>query len=238
LFKQAKEQSRKIITERTAEAEEILEEIEEIFKKESISQADLIYARTLKNKLRDKAFDVEQEEIIRPQYKKAKESDMKLGAKVYVTTLSQEGIIQNVRAQKKEVEVLCGNLRVRSKFDDIAIVINAIEDKSLIKTGKNSKQKTKAETVQVKKSLLPKLSPGLEVNVIGYTVADAIIDVGALLDGAVISNLEEVRIIHGMGTGKLRAGIHEYLRTHPNVAAFRLGKYGEGDTGVTIVKIK
>ena len=53
-----------------------------------------------------------------------------------------------------------------------------------------------------------------------------------------IANLEEVRIVHGVGTGKLRAGIHEYLRTHRNVAEYRLGKYGEGETGVTIVKIR
>jgi DNA mismatch repair protein MutS2 len=50
--------------------------------------------------------------------------------------------------------------------------------------------------------------------------------------------LEEVRIVHGVGTGKLRAGIHEALRGNKNVAEFRLGKYGEGETGVTIVKIK
>ena len=50
--------------------------------------------------------------------------------------------------------------------------------------------------------------------------------------------MEEVRIVHGMGTGKLRAGIHDFLRKHRNVAEFRLGRYGEGETGVTIVKIK
>ena len=80
--------------------------------------------------------------------------------------------------------------------------------------------------------------PTLEINVIGQTVHEAIPDVQAFIDSAVISNLEEVRIIHGVGTGKLRAGIHEFLRTHKNVAEFRLGRYGEGETGVTIVKIK
>jgi DNA mismatch repair protein MutS2 len=83
-----------------------------------------------------------------------------------------------------------------------------------------------------------KPAPTLEINVIGLTVHEALPEIEAFLDAAVISNLEELRIVHGMGTGKLRAGIHEYLRTHPNVAEFRLGKYGEGDTGVTILKIK
>ena len=80
--------------------------------------------------------------------------------------------------------------------------------------------------------------PTLEINVIGKTVLDAIPDVEAFIDSAVLANLEEVRIVHGMGTGKLRAGIHEYLRKCSNVAEFRLGRYGEGETGVTIVKIK
>ena len=73
---------------------------------------------------------------------------------------------------------------------------------------------------------------------IGLTVHEALPDVEAFLDSAVIANLEEVRIVHGVGTGKLRAGIHEMLKAHKNVAEFRLGKYGEGETGVTIVKIK
>ena len=92
--------------------------------------------------------------------------------------------------------------------------------------------------MQVNKKLNPKPLPSLEINVIGLTVHEALPEVEAFIDSAVISNLEEVRIVHGVGTGKLRAGIHDFLRTHRNVAEFRLGKYGEGETGVTIVKIK
>ena len=92
--------------------------------------------------------------------------------------------------------------------------------------------------MQVSKSLATKMMPTLELNVIGKTVLDAIPEVEAFLDAAVLANLEEVRIVHGMGTGKLRAGIHEYLRKAKNVAEFRLGRYGEGETGVTIVKIR
>ena len=87
------------------------------------------------------------------------------------------------------------------------------------------------------KSLAPKPVPTLELNVIGMTVQEALPDVAGFIDSAVISNLEEVRIVHGVGTGKLRAGIHDFLRSHKNVAEFRLGRYGEGETGVTVVKI-
>ncbi len=228
LYASAKAESRRIINERTADAEELLAEIEGIFAKENISEADLIKARTLKNRLSDKAFDTEKEELLRPQYKAATEADIKVGAKVYVKNINQEGIVQNVRLQKKEAEILCGNIRIRSKFSDLSVVI----------VGENAQPVKKKEKVQITKSLAPKPMPSLEINVIGMTVHEALPDVAAFIDGAVISNLEEVRIVHGVGTGKLRAGIHEFLRSHKNVAEYRLGKYGEGETGVTIVKIK
>ncbi len=226
-FTQAKAESRRIVNERTAEAEELLEEIKSIFEKESLTEADLIKARTLKNRLSDKAFESENEETIAQQYQPVKEKDLKIGAVVYVKNINQTGVIQNLRMSKKEAEILCGNIRVRSKFSDLALMV-----------GNKNAQTTDKKEIKITKSLNPKPLPSLEINVIGMTVHEALPDVEAFLDAAVISNLEEVRIVHGVGTGKLRAGIHELLRTHRNVAEFRLGKYGEGETGVTIVKIK
>ena len=77
-----------------------------------------------------------------------------------------------------------------------------------------------------------------EINLLGMTVSEAIQETDAFLDRAVLSGLEEVKIVHGVGTGKLREGIREHLRKHKNVAEFRSGKYGEGEAGVTIVKLK
>lgn len=239
LFSQAKAESRRIINERTAEAEEILKEIEDIFAKENVSEGDLIKARTLKNRLGDKAYENESEDIIRPQYKQATEKDIREGVTVYLKNLNQSGVVQSVRAAKKEAEILCGNVRVRSKFSDLSIVIlDKITQNTTNKQNKRWQKQGAEDKVQVTKSLAPKPIPTLEVNVIGMTVQEALPDVAALIDGAVIANLEEVRVVHGVGTGKLRAGIHDYLRTHKNVAEYRLGKYGEGETGVTIVKIK
>ena len=236
LFVSAKAESRRIINDRVADAEEILHEIEEIFAKENLSQNDLIKARTLKNKLSDKAYESEFEEETLPQYAPVKPEQLKIGQKVYVKTLAQEGEIQNIRLNKGEVEVLCGNLRMRCKISDISLVIRDTKAQTVFK--KKWQPNKKDERVQVKKSLTPKPAPTLEINVIGLTVHEALPEVEAFIDSAVIANLEEVRIVHGVGTGKLRAGIHEYLRTHRNVAEYRLGKYGEGETGVTIVKIR
>ena len=235
LYVSAKAESRRIINERAADAEEILEEIEQIFAKERLAEADLIKARTLKNKLQNKAYETEQEEAFIPQYAPIKASDLKVGMKVFVKTTNQDGVVQNVRLQKNETEVLCGNIRIRCKISDLCVLINTQNAQN--KTKKKSWQ-TKEEKVQVNKSLKPKPMPTLEINVIGFTVSEALVEVEAFIDSAVISNLEEVRIIHGVGTGKLRAGIHDFLRKHRNVAEYRLGVYGEGETGVTVVKIK
>ena len=235
LFTSAKAEARRIINERTAEAEEILSEIEEIFARDSISEADLIKARTLKNRLGDKAYDNEREEFSRPQYIPAKIEKLKAGDKVFVKNINQEGVVQSVRPQKNEAEVLCGNIRVRSTISDLSVLIserNAQNDK------KKPAGKRVSDRVQVSKNLTPKPLPSLELNVIGMTVQEALPEVEAFIDGAVCANLEEVRIVHGVGTGKLRAGIQDYLKKHRNVEEFRLGKYGEGETGVTIVKIK
>ncbi len=238
LFSSAKAESRRIINDRTAEAEELLDEIEEIFAKESISEADLIKARTLKNKLADQAYETESEEFIQPRYVVAKAEDLKIGSKVFVKNINQEGVVQVVRKDKKEAEVLCGSIKVRSKISDLSLLF-VEERKQEQKLPKWKRKLTaKKETVSVSKSLAPRPLPTLEINVIGQTVQEALPEVEAFIDSAVVANLEEVRIVHGVGTGKLRAGIHDFLRKHRNVSEFRLGRYGEGETGVTIVKIK
>ena len=237
LFTSAKAESRRIINDRTAQAEELLEEIEKIFAKENISEADLIKARTLKNRLADKAYEGESEEISRPQYMEARPENLKIGSKVYLKNTNQEGVVQSLKLDKKEVEVLCGSIRVRSKISDLSVLILE-EKKNDQKWKKKSGAKKPTDRVSVSKTLAPRPMPSLEINVIGQTVQEALVEVEAFIDSAVVANLEEVRIVHGVGTGKLRAGIHEFLRKHRNVAEFRLGKYGEGETGVTIVKIQ
>ena len=236
LYVSAKAESRRIINERAADAEEILQEIEKIFAQERLSESDLIKARTLKNKLADKVYESDEEEENLPQYAPVKTDKLQIGDKVYVKTFGQEGEVQNIRHNKGEAEVLCGSLRMRCKISDLSLVIRETKAQTISKKKWHAKKTD--ERVQVTKSLNPKLAPTLEINVIGLTVHEALPEVEAFIDSAVIANLEEVRIVHGVGTGKLRAGIHDYLRSHRNVAEYRLGKYGEGETGVTIVKIR
>ena len=76
-----------------------------------------------------------------------------------------------------------------------------------------------------------------EINLLGKTVDEAISELDKYLDDACLSHLNQVRVVHGKGTGALRKGVHEYLKRQSYVKSFRLGEFGEGDAGVTIVEL-
>ena len=224
LFAGARAESRRIINERAAEAEELLAEIEEIFKKEVVSESDLIKARTLKNKIKDAAFREEQAPERQTPYAPADKGNVHAGDRVFVKPMQTEGEVLSFSPAKGEAEVLCGGMRLRCKLADMLVI------------GRPAAQKPK-ESVKVVRKIAPS-RPVLEINVIGMTVEEALYEVDNFIDKAVTDNLEEIKVIHGVGTGRLRKAIAEHLKRHKNVESFRSGKYGEGETGVTFIKLK
>ena len=102
----------------------------------------------------------------------------------------------------------------------------------------NSSNKTNNIQKHNSKSSLKSKTVSSEINVIGENVEDAIFVIDKYIDDCYLSNLQTARIVHGKGTGALRAGIHSYLKTNKIVDNFRLGTFGEGEMGVTIVEIK
>ncbi|MBR7099965.1 MAG: endonuclease MutS2 [Clostridia bacterium] len=231
----AKSEAKRIISMRTAEAEELLSEIEKIFSQEEINQSDLIRARTLKNQLADKMYQTDEEERVSPEYLPLDTASLRVGDKVYVPAMDSEGIVRSLRTEKGEAEVEVNGIRARMKINSLLMPAPMPKNKD------KKKGKTKfrpAEGVQVVKNLQAPLSPLHEINVIGLTVSEAIAEIDPFLDSAIISGIEEVKIVHGFGMGRLKKGIHEYLRTHMRVASYRLGVYGEGEGGVTFVKMK
>ena len=223
LLGNAKAESRRIINERAAEAEEMLSEIENIFKRSELSEADLIRARTLKNKIRDSAYRAEETEERSVPYAPVTNENIGVGSKVFVKPMQTEGEVVSFSVSKQEAEVVCGSMKLRCKFSDLLI------------TG--AKREEKAGSVKVVRKIAPS-RPVLEINVLGMTVAEALYEVDNFIDKAVTDNLEEIKVIHGVGTGKLRKAIAEHLKRHKNVESFRPGKYGEGETGVTFIKLK
>lgn len=223
----AKAESRRLINERAAEAEELLSEIEDIFKKEEISESDLIKARTLKNKIKDAAYRADEAPERKTTYTPADKNNLREGARVFVKPMQTEGVVTSYSQGKGEAEVTCGSMKLRCKPADLLIIENAPQV-GVVK---------RADSVKVVRKI-PVSQPVLEINVLGLTVPEALYEVDNFIDRAVTDNLEEIKVIHGVGTGKLRKAIAEHLKRHKNVESFRAGKYGEGETGVTFIKLK
>ncbi len=222
LQKNARTESRRIITERTEKAEEILSEIEKIFEKDKITEGDLIAARTLKNKLKDSAYDESNGQKPIMSYDEATAENVKAGVAVYIKPMETRGEVLSFNNRSGEAEILCGSIKMRLKLKDLQVI------------GENKKPETKFKVVKN----IPKEQPVLEINLLGMTVGEALYEVDNFIDRAVTDNLEEIKVIHGVGTNKLKNAIAEHLKSHKSVASFRLGKYGEGETGVTFIKLK
>lgn len=223
IAKNARSESRRIIAERTERAEELLSEIEKIFEKENVSETDLINARTLKNKLKDSAFEEDGEKSAKvTSYVEATAENVRDGVSVYVKKMETIGRVVSFNRAKGEAEVRCGSIKMHLKLKDLQVVEGDKPEETKVKI--------------VKK--IPVAQPVLEINILGMTVGEALYEVDNFIDRAVTDNLEEIKVIHGVGTGKLRSAIAEHLKKHKNVESFRSGKYGEGETGVTFIKLK
>lgn len=128
--------------------------------------------------------------------------------------------------------------QLRNKLNDKISEVNApkIDFSGLIAKFDKNFEPGKVSVSVVQDSKAKFISP--EINVIGQNVDDAIYVIDKYLDNCVMSGMSPIRIVHGKGTGKLREGIHQYLKKHPHVKSFRIGTFGEGEMGVTVVELK
>lgn len=149
--------------------------------------------------------------------------DLPKGTKVIVTNLNQKGIIIG-QVKNGKVQVQVGNTKLNIDINNLELDFS------------NSPKKNMKNTSSV--SHLAQKHISNEINIIGLNVDEAIQIVDKYLDDCALGSLEKVRIVHGKGTGKLRQGIHTFLKKHPHVKSFRLGTFGEGEMGVTIVELK
>ncbi|HCY52343.1 MAG TPA: endonuclease MutS2 [Clostridiales bacterium] len=218
----ARQEVKKIVSERLIEAEAIVSELNDIYKTCELENGELIRARTLKNKLADSKYLNEDIPLSKYELAPVDVKKLSVGDEVYVKSFNNTGTINGIKEKKGEVEVLFGNIKSTVKLSDC---FNA------------KKQAVQSEKPKVSRSV-ERSSPKAEINIIGKTVAEGVEEVEKFIDQAVVSNISEIRIIHGMGTGKLKKGVWDYLKTNKNVSEYRLGRYGEGESGVTVVTLK
>ncbi len=156
---------------------------------------------------------------------------LKVGDTVLVTTLSQTGKILSLKDKKGLYSVRCGVAAVRVSEDKLRLVEGEIKKQKSPSTPRNARSdkslaKSAAATFKI------------EIDVRGMIGDDAWFVVDKYLDDAVLANVPSVRIIHGKGTGALRAALWKYFKTDSRIKSFRHGEWGEGDAGVTIIEFK
>lgn len=220
----AKQKARDILLDAENEANEIIKELTLLKNSKSVTANK--QAEEKRNELKKSISDI-QKDLILPNTENIKPisaNDIKLGMKVNIPSLNQEATIIS-KPDKKQ------NVIVQSGLVKLTIHISQLELPK--KTDTKTKVKTATQRISNKSQNI-----STEIKLLGMTVDEAIDALDKYLDSAYLSSVSIVRVVHGKGTGLLRKGIHNYLKTHPHVKSYRLGVYGEGDTGVTIVELK
>ncbi|MEZ3435854.1 MAG: endonuclease MutS2 [Lachnospiraceae bacterium] len=235
--KRLEEQKERIIREAHEKAHAILSEAKETadetmrnfhkFGKESISAAEMEKERERIRKKMEEAQKGMKQEPRKPK-KAHKPEDFKPGESVRVLSMNLTGTVSQAPDSKGNVTVQMGILRSQVHISDLEIIE---EQPSYLK-------KTARQTGRGKVGMSKSLSVSHEINLLGKTVDEAVALLDKYLDDASLAHLNDVRIVHGKGTGALRTGIHNYLRRQKHVNSFRLGAFGEGDAGVTIAELK
>ena len=224
--KDVKQKEQELIENAKLEAREIIltakDEVNEIIKKLNNINGDLKTANNLRNTLNDKLKQFDVKKIENGNLEK---KDIQLGMLVEVIPFNATGTVISLPNKSNEVQIQIGNTKMNISLSNLNKTKKTLtnENFSTTKVNRNNGSKSKY------------ISP--EINVIGQNVDEAIYIIDKYLDDCTISNISPIRIVHGKGTGKLREGIHAFLKKHPHVKSFRLGTFGEGEMGVTVVEL-
>ena len=216
----AKEDAKRIVVDTKREMEKLIVEIRSI-KDIDRSAADRVI-QAARDTLRATETAVNEKEAIKKEDNTKPPKTVRAGDTVNIVTLDQKATVLSAPDSKGEVMVQAGVMKLNVKLKDIRLI----------------EEKKAAAPTSGKVGLGAGKQVGLELDVRGMLVDEANIIVDRYLDDAYNAGLSEVNIIHGKGTGALRAGVQAFLKRHPLVKGYRMGSYGEGDAGVTVVTLK
>lgn len=227
ILRQANEEAHKVLEE----AKEYADKTMKLFHKFQKDYVDTSSVERERQELRKRMNRAEKNMPGQIQQKKPKKQltagDIRPGDSVKVLSMNLKGTVSSRPDSRGWLFVQMGIIRSKVHLSDLELV-----DEPVITTP--SLQKTGAGKIRMSKSA----SVSTEINLLGKTVDEAVAELDKYLDDAYIAHLKSVRVVHGKGTGALRKGVHDYLRRQKHVASFRLGEFGEGDAGVTIVEFK
>ena len=232
MIRKANEEAQQILREAKETADRTIKKINKLAASSGIDTKALEAERT---KLRDSLKKVEgglslKQETRKP-HKAINPKTLKLGDGVRVLSMNLNGTVSSLPDAQGNVFVQMGILRSKVNISDLEL----LQENSVSGPGLEARRKGSGSS-NIKMSKSFGISP--EINVLGMTVDEAVAQLDKYLDDAYIAHLPQVRIVHGKGTGALRAGIHKHLKRLKYIKEFHLGGFGEGDAGVTIVVFK
>ena len=222
----AKAEAREIIEEARRAADEVFRELGDMRKKaqkEQNWQAVNDQRAQLRHRLNqaDGKLGAPEQAAPPPMLRPAKKGDtvtiLKTGTQGTVLSVNKDGVLQ----------LQAGILRITAKQEEVRVV-----------EGETQTQKAARQYIRRTEHKLRSLGAKAEVDLRGMTTDEAELTLSQFIDRAIVSNLTQVTVIHGKGTGAVRKAVHTYLKRCKGVASFRLGRYGEGEDGVTIVELK
>ncbi len=227
ILKEAHEKAREILQEAKDVADETIRDFNNLG-----SGADIKDLEKKRQKVRDKINEKNEKLSLKSEPRQDKKntldpSKLKKGDGVRILSMGLTGTVSTLPDNKGNLFVQCGIMRTQVNVRDLALT-----EETTITTP--TLQRTSTGKIKMSKSL----SVSTEINLLGKTVDEAISVLDKYLDDAYIAHLSSVRVVHGKGTGALRSAVHNHLKRLKYVKEFRLGEYGEGDAGVTIVKFK
>ena len=226
ILREANEKARSILQEAKDVADETIRDFNKLAK-----DADIKTLEQKRQKVRDKISEKNSKLTLKaeeaPKQKTLDPSKLKKGDSVKVLSMGMKGTVSTLPDQKGNLFVQCGIMRTQVNVRDLALAEEVTITTPVL-------QRTNIGKVKMSKSF----SISHEINLLGRTVDEAISELDKYLDDAYLAHMPNVRVVHGKGTGALRSAVHAHLKRLKYVKEFRLGEYGEGDAGVTIVTFK
>ena len=229
----AKEQAMRIVSDVQGQANALMDELNQIRKekdREAFSQKAIAARSQLKSKL-DKIHDAANPITERENISYTLPRPLKPGDTVLIVDIDKEGTVLQAPDKSGNALVQAGIIRSRVKIGNLRL----LDKKKVqfngtnVRTGKGS----------VKKSVnVSGRSASMECDLRGMTVDEALLTLDSFIDNAILTHVHQITIIHGKGTGALRAAVQAHLKQHKAIRTFRLGVYGEGEAGVTVAELK
>ena len=222
-IERAKQEAQRIISRTRAQADALVEELDKARKAKDISAEARAKLKKNLNTMENNADPVMKKQSDGEKYKLPR--PLKVGDSVLIFDIDKNATVLAPPTKDGMVLVQAGIIKTRVKIDNLRLI-------------KEKKQQPPQYSAKRNVHSTLDVRPTTEVDVRGETAFDAIMIVDKAIDNAVLMNINQLTIIHGKGTGVLRREIQSFLRTHKAVKSFRLGVFGEGESGVTIVELK